>query len=123
VIYSVQGRCHRLKMGDAHPSIAKKNVSAANNGFSLITSHPRQRYCSEIRCQKERKAAGQKRWLARPKNPRLWSGPERGQKHQDCAWIIRIGEGRKPSANIKWPSAGALKCGLQPVPSLSRKKY
>jgi len=48
-------------------------------------SHPRQRYCSEIRCQKERKATRQKRFLS--EHPDHWSKPKYVKKTQD--WRIK----------------------------------
>jgi len=59
-------------------------------------SHPRQHYCSEIPCQKERKAAGQKRRLA--KNPAYWSDPQYVKKTQ--LWRIK----KKEEARLKTSS-------------------
>jgi hypothetical protein len=60
-------------------------------------SHPRQHYCSEILCQKWRKAAGQRRWLAREENRDYWSGPDRVKKTQ--LWFKNNPGGRKPKTN------------------------
>ena len=45
-----------------------------------------QRYCSKQRCQKARKIASYKRWLAQPVNWDHWRGP---------ANVVRVQEWRK----------------------------
>jgi hypothetical protein len=65
-------------------------------------SHPRQRYCSEVFCQKERKAASQRRWLARKGNQDYWSGPERVKNTQD--WRVNNpGYGRSKDKREQQP--------------------
>ena len=46
----------------------------------------RQRYCSKKRCQKTRKVASYKRWLAKPENWDHWRG---------AANVLRVQEWRK----------------------------
>jgi hypothetical protein len=74
-------------------------------------SHPRQHYCSKILCQKWRKAAAQRRWLA--KYPDYWSGPERVKNTQE--WRVEHPDWAKEKIT-KGRTGQALKIPVSTLP-------
>src|ERR1017187_7694929 len=104
-----------LKMAGCNPSIAEKNVSAANNGSDLIraVTHANitvPRFFAKSGGKPPLKGAG---WP----NIRIIGAGQNGSKTRKFgAWIIQIGRRGKSNRTSEAGQVSRIKSGFQPFP-------
>jgi hypothetical protein len=119
----ILGECHDavVKNGGCNPSIARKNVSAANNGSNLIraVTHANitvPRFFAKSGGKPPLKGAG---WP----NIRIIGAGRNGSKTRKIgAWIIQIGRRRKCNGTPEAGQVRRIKSGFRPVSSLSAEE-
>ena len=107
-----------VKNAGCNPSIAEKNVSAANNGSNLIraVTHANitvPRFSAKSGGKPPLKGAG---W---PKIRIIGAGRNGSKTRKSGAWIIQIGRRGKRNKTSKAWQVRRIKSEFQPFPSLS----